>query len=175
MPSAFYLTLLNSSNQVQLKQPNIFRVDIKVWRKMNNYIPQMPGSSKHESWLDTVMSGMCLGRLIALSNETRLYTFALLNHSTKTCTRHTGGIPYKLHVLMRHADTYWWKSCWIYRRQLMWCKTQHSKLSVGSWVWARPNQCCTLSSQPCLVISFYIRFGFLLTSVCTTFFLVACY
>jgi len=76
---------------------------------------------------------------------------------------------------MRHADTYWWKSCWIYRRQLMWCKTQHSKISFCSWVWARPNQCCTLSSRPWLVIAFYIRFGFLLISVCTTFFLVACY
>jgi len=57
-----------------------------------------------------------------------------------------------LHVLIKDANTYWWKSCWIYRRQLMWCKTRRSKISVDSWVLAKPNQCCTLSLRPWLVL-----------------------
>jgi len=104
--------------------------------------------------------------------------FCFVEPFYKTQICHTGGENlYDLYVMMRnYGYTYWWKSCWIYRRQLMWCKMRRSKKFVGSWVWARPNQCCTLSSWTWLVIAFYIRFEFFsLMSVWTTFFLIACY
>lgn len=55
--------------------------DQKYGGGRTGYSPHIPGSSKHESWLETVMRGTWSGRSIALSKETRLYTFTLLNHS----------------------------------------------------------------------------------------------
>lgn len=93
---------------------------------------------------------MCWGRLMALSKETRLYTLVLLNHSgNKEREKHyytyTGVIGPEVES---GEITYWWISCWIYRRPPTWCKTRRSKISVGSWAWARPSRCCILFSRP---------------------------
>lgn len=77
--------LFDVINLFQPSEPETIMNSVEVGKQMfsQGSSPQIPGSSKHESWLETVMSGMCAGRSMALSNETRLYTFVLLKNSTQ--------------------------------------------------------------------------------------------